>query len=416
MNTAPKALRLHIGIFGRTNVGKSSVLNMLANQDVAIASPIPGTTTDVVEKSMELLPIGPVNLLDTAGIDDVSLLSEQRIERTRRALERSDVVLLVIEPNNFTHYEEELLNFVEKRKLPYVVIINKIDKNEISKDVLDKLQAHKASWVAVSSVDVQNRDKYITEVKHAIVEKLPDDFITPPPLIGDLLPPNGLCILIVPIDLQAPKGRLILPQVQAIRDILDASGICLVVKESEYLLAQKSLGREPDLVVCDSQVVHKMMAETPLHIKTTTFSILFSRYKGDLIEEVRGAASIKHLKPGDKVLIAEACTHHPTIDDIGRVKIPRWLKNYLGFEPDITIVAGRDFPDNLKEYKLIIHCGSCMLTRNEKLVRIMKAKEASVPITNYGVAISMTQGVLERALSPFPEALKVYREVIEKNS
>ncbi len=416
MQTAPKALRLHIGIFGRTNVGKSSVLNMLANQDVAITSSVPGTTTDVVEKSMELLPIGPVNLLDTAGIDDVSLLSEQRIERTKRALDRSDVVLIVIEPNNFTHFEDELIDFVCKRKLPYIVIINKTDKTPISDEVLEKLQNYKSTYVAVSSVDLANRDKYITDIKHAIVEKLPDDFISPPPLIGDLIPQQGLCVLIVPIDLQAPKGRLILPQVQAIRDILDASGICVVVKESEYPLSLATLKRDPDLVVCDSQVVHKMMADTPPHIKTTTFSILFSRYKGDLLEEVRGAASIKHIKPGDKILIAEACTHHPTIDDIGRIKIPRWLKNYLGFDPDITIVVGRDFPENIKEYKLIIHCGSCMLTRNEKIVRIMKAKEAGVPITNYGVAISMTQGVLERALSPFPEALKIYYQIVNNIS
>lgn len=416
MNTAPKALRLHIGIFGRTNVGKSSILNMLANQDVAIASPIPGTTTDVVEKSMELLPIGPVTILDTAGLDDVSLLSEQRIERTRRALDRIDIAMLIIEPNVFTHYEQETIELLAKRKIPFIVVVNKIDETALSTDVKDKLQAMKSSYICVSSTDLKNRDKYITEIKHALVEKLPTDFITPPPLIGDLLPPNGLCILIVPIDLQAPKGRLILPQVQAIRDILDASGMCLVVKETEYLLSQKTLSREPDLVVCDSQVVHKMMAETPTHIKTTTFSILFSRYKGDLLEEVRGAASIKHIKPEDKILIAEACSHHPTEDDIGRIKIPRWLMNYLGFQPNITIAAGRDFPEDLKEYKLIIHCGSCMLTRNEKLVRIMKAKEAGVPITNYGVAISMTQDVLERALSPFPDALKIYYDTINLSS
>jgi len=413
MINTPKSLRLQIGIFGRTNVGKSSLLNMLANQDVAITSPVPGTTTDVVEKSMELLPIGPVTILDTAGIDDVSVLSEQRIERTMKILDRADIVILVVEPNKFTAYEEEIIALLHEKKLPFVWVINKIDTEQTSEEFLALLEKHKARYSICSALDIALRDKYITEVKHLLISKLPDEFLKPPPLLGDLVPAGGLCVMIVPIDLQAPKGRLILPQVQSIRDILDSDAMTLVVKEREYADALKMLNREPDLVVCDSQVVMKMVADTPKHIKATTFSILFSRNKGDLVEESRGAAYIDKLEPNDKILIAEACSHHPAEDDIGRVKIPRWLRQYLGFDLDITIVTGRDFPENLKQYKLIFHCGSCMLTRNEKLVRIMKAKEAGVPITNYGIAISVVQGVLARALSPFPAAHDAFQNALK---
>ena len=231
-------------------------------------------------------------------------------------------------------------------------------------------------------------------------------------LLGDIITPGYLIVFIIPIDSQAPKGRLILPQVQSLRDTLDNDSIGIVVKETDYPYCLTQLSRKPDLVVCDSQVVHKMVADTPEDVKCTTFSILFSRYKGDLNEEVRGVSQIDFLKPNDKILIAEACSHHPLEDDIGRIKIPNWLRKYLSFEVKIDIVNGRDFPSNLKEYKLIIHCGACMLTRNEKLVRINHAKEANVPITNYGITISHLQGVLKRTLSPFPEALKIYCEKI----
>lgn len=413
MINTPKSLRLQIGIFGRTNVGKSSVLNMLANQDVAISSPVPGTTTDIVEKSMELLPIGPVTILDTAGIDDTSILSDKRIERTMRVLERADIIILVVEPNKFTSYEDEIIEAISSKNIPYVIVVNKIDTQSINSELSEKLKSLNANYIECSALDLAHRDKYISDIKHLLISKLPDDFMKPPPLLSDLVPAGGLCIMIVPIDLQAPKGRLILPQVQAIRDILDSDAMSMVVKDREYSQALQLLKKEPDLVVCDSQVVMKMVADTPKHIKATTFSILFSRNKGDLVEEARGAAYIDKLQPGDKVLIAEACSHHPAEDDIGRVKIPRWLRQYLGFDLDITVAAGRDFPENLSEYKLIFHCGSCMLTRNEKLVRIMKAKEAGVPITNYGIAISVVQGVLERALSPFPAALDAYLEARE---
>jgi [FeFe] hydrogenase H-cluster maturation GTPase HydF len=411
MINTPKALRLQIGIFGRTNVGKSSILNMIANQDVAMTSPVPGTTTDVVEKQIELLPIGPVTFLDTAGLDDISELADLRIERARRIFDRAEVAIIVAEPGIWTEYEEKLATELKNAGIKFLIALNKCDLGEPSNDFFNSLKKFTKNIILCSSTDLQNRDKYISDIKAAIITLLPEDYLNPLPLVGDLVQPGGIAIFIVPIDLQAPKGRLILPQVQAIRDILDNDAVSVVVKEREYphILGKLSQVQKPDLVVCDSQVVQKMVADTPEDIKCTTFSILFSRYKGDLVEEVKGAAAIESITEGDKILIAEACSHHALEDDIGRVKIPRWLRQYVGSNIQIDTAQGRDFPANLKEYKLIIHCGSCMLTRNEKLVRIQKAKDAGVPITNYGLTISYVQGVLERALSPFPAALEAYR-------
>jgi len=411
MESTPKSMRLQLALLGRTNVGKSSVLNMLAGQDVALISSIPGTTTDVVEKSIELLPLGPVTILDTAGIDDVSQLSELRIQRTMKILDRAEVILLIVEPGIWTEFEELILAEALNRKIPVVIVINKIDLNQPTSDFLEMIRKKSKDVVVCSSVISEKRDIYINNIKNAVIAASPDDYMQQIPLVGDLVPPGGICIMITPIDLQAPKGRLILPQVQAIRDILDNDAATIVVKEREYAYILQSLNRKPDLVICDSQVVMKMVADTPEDIKCTTFSILFSRFKGDLVEEVRGAAAIDILEPGDKILIAEACSHHSLQDDIGSVKIPRWLRQYVGSDIQIDFSRGRDYPENLKEYKLIIHCGSCMLTRNEKLVRIFKAKQAGVPITNYGITISKIQGVLERALSPFPAALEEFKSI-----
>lgn len=410
MEPTPKSLRLQIGIFGRTNVGKSSFLNMISNQDVALTSPVPGTTTDVVEKPIELLPLGPCNILDTAGIDDVSELGEKRIQRTLKILDRADIIILLAEPNIWTDFEEQIIAEIKKVKIPFIIAVNKTDLETPSPEFLAKLKKISKEIVLCSSTDFANRDRYINDVKNALLSITPDEKSQSLPLLGDLIMPGGLVVFIIPIDLQAPKGRLILPQVQAIRDILDNDAVAVSVKEREYAHALTLLKNPPDLVVCDSQVVQKMIADTPPDIKATTFSILFSRYKGDLIEEVRGAGAIDTLKAGDKVLIAEACSHHSLQDDIGRVKIPRWLRQYVGAEIQIDVSTGRDFPENLTDYKTIIHCGSCMLTRNEKLVRIRKAKQAGVPITNYGLAISLVQGVLDRALSPFPAALDALEE------
>jgi [FeFe] hydrogenase H-cluster maturation GTPase HydF len=409
METTPKSLRLQVGLFGRTNVGKSSVMNLIAGQDVALISPIPGTTTDVVDKPIELLPLGPVSLLDTAGFDDVSELAEGRIYRTRRILDRAEIILLIVEPNTWTDYEEQIISEIKDRKIPYVIIVNKTDLKQPD-EKFKKLLKTKADYIIyLSAIQIDKRDEYLTKIKDALIALAPDNYIKPLPLLGDLIPKGGLVVMIMPIDKEAPKGRLILPQVQALRDVLDNDSISIVTKETEYPAVLPLLKRKPDLVVCDSQVVDLMMAETPEDIKTTTFSILFARYKGDLIEEVKGAAAVKHLRDGDKVLIAEACSHHANEDDIGRVKIPRWLRQFTKAEIQIEHAQGRDFPDNLKEYAVVVHCGGCMLTRNEKLVRIDKCKRAGVPITNYGLTISLTQGVLERALSPFPEALDAFR-------
>ncbi|OGJ92479.1 MAG: [FeFe] hydrogenase H-cluster maturation GTPase HydF [Candidatus Raymondbacteria bacterium RifOxyB12_full_50_8] len=414
MNTTPKSLRLHIGIFGRTNVGKSSFLNMVAGQDVAITSPLPGTTTDVVEKPMELLPIGPVVFLDTGGINDVTVLADQRIKKTAGIFDRSEIVVLVTTPGIWTEHEDHIAQEAQKRKLPVLVAVNKIDMESPAQAWVDKIKDVSPHIVLCSSVDEENNERYRTLVREALISLCPQEFLHPLPLIGDLLLPGGVVVLIVPIDLQAPAGRLILPQVQTIRDALDADAMALVVKEREYTQALASLKQKPSLVVCDSQVVMKMVADTPADVPCTTFSTLFMRYKGDLVQAVRAAALIDTLVPGDKVLIAESCSHHPLQDDIGRVKIPRWLRQYTGKDLVIDTCAGRDFPDNLKTYKLVIHCGACMLTRREMLARIARTTEAGVPMTNYGVAISLLQGVLPRVLSPFPAALDALKREKKK--
>ncbi|AEE15124.1 small GTP-binding protein [Thermodesulfobium narugense DSM 14796] len=414
MNKTPRGNRLHIALLGRTNVGKSSFLNMITGQDVSIISSIPGTTTDVVEKAMELLPIGPVLFLDTAGFDDKSTLANLRLKKTYNVFNRADVAVLLLEPEVWTDYEEEILKETQKREIPLIAIINKIDLKEPSNNFINQLRSRIGQVVIISALDKKNRDNYVNAFKTQLLKICPPDFLQPPPLIGDLLPPSGLAVLVVPIDLEAPKGRLILPQVQTIRDTLDNDAAALVVKERELAHILNILKIKPNIVVCDSQVVLKMCADTPKGIPATTFSILFSRYKGDLIEQAKGAAHIEALKTGDKVLIAEGCTHHPIEDDIGRVKIPRWLRQFVGSDLQIDFYAGRDYPDNLGEYKLVIHCGACTLNRREMLERIQMAKEVGVPITNYGISISLLQGVLKRTLSPFPAALIAFEKELEK--
>jgi [FeFe] hydrogenase H-cluster maturation GTPase HydF len=414
MQKTPKSLRLQIGLFGRTNVGKSSFLNMVAGQDVAITSPVPGTTTDVVEKSMELLPLGPVVFLDTAGLDDSSVLAEARLKKTVKIFDRSDVITLVVEPNTWTDYEERILGEAKKREIPPIVVVNKIDLNPPSADFIGEVHAKTSRVLSCSSVDFDQRDPVINQYKKFLIEVCPEDFLKPPPLVGDLLPGAGLAVLIVPIDLEAPKGRLILPQVQTIREALDFDASVMVVKEREYAHSLTNLKIPPHLVICDSQVVLKMVADTPEGIPCTTFSILFARNKGDLVELARGAAVIETLRPGDRILIAEACSHHAIEDDIGRVKIPRWVRQYVGGDLRIDVFSGRDYPDNLGEYRLVIHCGGCMLTRREMLARIQKAREAKVPITNYGLSISFCQGVIRRVLSPFPAALDSFQRELER--
>lgn len=408
MDATPKGNRLHIALLGRTNVGKSSILNMITGQDIAITSPVAGTTTDVVEKAMELLPLGPVLFLDTAGLDDVSKLSSLRLKKTEKIFDRADVAILVTEPDFWGTYEEEVLAEMNRRKTPVIVAINKIDLHRPSGQFLRDVQAKTLHIIPVSTIDAQKRDSFLDTLKRQLLEIVPNDFVQPPPLVGDLMPPGGLAVLVVPIDLQAPKGRLILPQVQTIRDALDNDAAVVIVKDRELPATLSLLKRTPDVVVCDSQAVLKVSADVSPEIPLTTFSILFARQKGDLVTAAEGAAHIEALQSGDRVLIAEACSHHPLQDDIGRVKIPRWLKQYVGGDIQTDVSAGRNYPDNLQDYKLIIHCGACMLTRREMLSRMQQAREAGVPITNYGLAISFTQGIVRRTLSPFPSALLAF--------
>ena len=412
MEKTPKSMRLQIGIFGRTNVGKSSFLNAVVGQDIAVVSPIPGTTTDVVEKTMELLPIGPVVFLDTAGIDDLSELSEARIMKTKLVFDRAEVFVLIVEADIWGEYEESIIDEAAKRKTPVVVVVNKLDIKGPGDEFIAHVKKHVSGLIICSSTDCVNRDCYVIDFKETLSSVLAEEKSGQPSLIGDLVPSGGTAVLIVPIDLQAPKGRLILPQVQTIRDILDNDGASIVVKEREYAHILSIMKQPPSIVVCDSQIVLKMIADTPPEVPCTTFSILFARYKGDLCQEAAGAAMIENLKAGDKVLIAEACSHHAAEDDIGRVKIPRWLRQYTGLNVTIDVCIGRNYPENLDEYRIIIHCGACMLTRKEMMMRISRALDKDVSITNYGLAISCLQGVIRRVLTPFPAALEAYEDAV----
>ncbi len=417
MRRTPKSLRLQIGIFGRTNVGKSTFLNYVTHQNVAVTSSLPGTTTDIVEKSIELLPIGPVVFLDTAGVDDISPLAKLRAEKTRNIFKRADVFVLVVEPDIWGQYEEELVLTAKKNRAALIVVVNKIDIKSPGADFISKIKKITPYYLYCSCLDSANRDKTISEFKQALSKACPDGVLAETFLVGDLVPNRGVLMLIVPIDIQAPKGRLILPQVQVLRDALDNNIITIVVKDDNIKETISKLKELPSLAICDSQVVDKMVSQLPSTVSCTTFSILFTRYKGDLAEAVKGAMVIDSIEKGDRILIAESCSHHPIADDIGRVKIPNWIQEYKGFKVPFDVFSGRDYPQDMEKYKLVIHCGGCMLTQREMLNRIYQAKEQNVPITNYGVVISFLEGVLDRALSPFPEELTIYkRELIKQKS
>ncbi len=401
MQDTPRGARLHIAIFGRRNAGKSSLINALTNQDIALVSDVPGTTTDPVYKSMEILPLGPVVIIDTAGIDDVGDLGALRVERTRQVLNKTDLAVLVVDPRTgVTEYERELADDIRKRNIPIVAVAAKSD---IFTHDREELRAWGESLgEAIQAVSAKS-GQGIEELKRTIIKRAPDNW-EGPPVIGDLLNQGDNVVLVVPIDLAAPKGRLILPQVQTIRDILDHDAYCVVVKERELREALDGLRRKPRIVVTDSQEFLKVAADTPEDVLLTSFSILFARYKGDLETLVAGAKAIDKLKPGDRILIAEGCTHHRQADDIGRVKIPRWLRQAVGGELDFQWVSGGDFPRDLATFNLIVHCGACMLNRREMLHRLSVAREKGVPIVNYGVLIAHVHGILPRALAPFPAA------------
>lgn len=391
MQKTPKSLRLHIAILGQVNAGKSSFLNLVLGQNAAITSAVAGTTTDVVEKTQELTPLGPVLWLDTAGFGDNTDLSAQRLEKTERVLDRADVACLICKGDMMGPIEDEIVRQLENKKIPFIKIYNRSDEYQITA----------TDGIVVNATDISSRDRVLNEIKRALIKICPDDFLNQQPLVGDLVPDGQGVVMIIPLDYEAPKGRLIVPQVMAIRDCLDTNHHITVVKEDAYAEVLQNFKVSPALVICDSQVVDKMVAETPDDIPCTTFSILMARFKGDLAKMVQGAEMIDKLQDGDKVLIAESCTHHASDDDIGRVKIPNWILKKTGKKLQFHHVSGCDFGANLADYKLVVQCGGCNINRREILSRIYKCEQAGVAITNYGVCISALKGVLPRVLESF---------------
>ncbi|MBF0406952.1 MAG: [FeFe] hydrogenase H-cluster maturation GTPase HydF [Candidatus Riflebacteria bacterium] len=397
MNETPRSGRLHIALFGRRNVGKSSIINAITNQDIAVVSAVKGTTTDPVFKAMELLPIGPVVIIDTAGLDDEGELGELRRKKTLEVLRKTDLALIILDPSSgVTEFDLLISKQVKERKIPVLGILNKTDLLKI--DDIAKKKYEESLGIKLIPVSATKKEG-ILELKEAIIQIAPSG--EEPKLLGDLISAGDFVVLVIPIDKAAPKGRLILPQQQAVRDVLDSGAIAIVTKETDLKETLKNLGKRPTLVVTDSQAFGSVSADTPEDIALTSFSILMARQKGDLKELCRGAEIIEKLKDGDKVLIAEACTHHQQCDDIGRFKIPRWLNENTGKKLLLEYTTGTQFPENLKDYSLIIHCGGCMLNRREMMYRISQAQVKEIPIVNYGVLIAYFHGILDRAMSPF---------------
>lgn len=405
LNKTPNANRLHIAIFGKRNMGKSTLINAITNQNIAIVSDYAGTTTDPVYKAMEILPIGPVVLIDTAGFDDEGTLGELRIEKTLEVIKKTDIALLVVDSKGFSYFDVNIINKLKETNTPFIVVLNKSDLNDSNCIFLEELKTEDYIFTQVSAKEKIR----IEELKNLIIKHSPKSF-EQPSILGELINPGDHVVLVTPIDTGMPKGRLILPQVQMIRDILDNDAIVHQCKEKELRYLLDSLKIKPKLVITDSQVFSSVSADTPEDIALTSFSILFAKYKGDLFKLVEGAKALKNLKAGDKVLIAEACTHHAQPDDIGTVKIPRWIKSHINSDIIFEFTSGRDYPDNLHEYKLVIHCGACTLNRKEMLNRIESSLEKGTPIINYGLCIAYLHGIFERALKPFPE---VYYEWID---
>lgn len=399
MNSTPAANRIHIGFFGRRNAGKSSVVNAVTGQDLAVVSDVLGTTTDPVYKTMELLPMGPVMIIDTPGYDDEGALGGLRIKKTRQVLNKADVCVLVVDAAiGLTDVERELIALFQKKELPYVIAYNKCD-------LLTELPAPGPSEIYVSAKD--NIRIYDLKEKIAALSVCQDDDKR---LVGDLIQKNDFAVLVTPIDSAAPKGRLILPQQQMIRDLLEAGAVSVVIRETELKDTLASLGKKPAMVITDSQAFAQVSKETPEDIPLTSFSILMSRFKGTLEESVRGAAKIRSLKDGDTVLISEGCTHHRQCDDIGTVKLPRWLLKFTGKDLKFSFTSGTEFPEELSKYQLIIHCGGCMLNEREMRYRVQCAVDAGVPITNYGTAIAYMNGILERSLAILPDIQKILKQ------
>lgn len=408
MTSVPKAFRLHLGIFGRRNAGKSSLLNALTRQKTSIVSDIAGTTTDPVEKTMELLPLGPVLFIDTAGIDDDGVLGKMRVEKTVQVFDRTEIGLLVVDLSRgdpcsvWGTFEQQIADEFKKRNIPVIVVLSRGDLVADPVELKQTLDEKNLPWVVVACPPNQ-LPSGLGELKDALVRLVPEEFLSPPPIISDLLPVGETAVLVVPIDKEAPKGRLILPQVQTIRDLLDADRYCLVVRENRLADAIERLNRPPKLVVTDSQAFKLVASIVPESIPLTSFSILFARQKGDFKTMVEGAKAIGRLGPRARILIAEACSHHPVAEDIGTEKIPNWLRQSVADTIEIGHVQGHDFPTDVQDlasWDLVIHCGACVWNRREMLSRIAHCLEAGVPITNYGLAIAAMHGILARAVKP----------------
>ncbi len=400
MNSTPSGDRVHIGIFGRRNAGKSSVINAMTGQSLSIVSEVKGTTTDPVQKAMELLPLGPVVLIDTPGIDDEGELGSLRVRRSYQMLNKSDLALLVVDgAEGFLPEDLAILQKIQEKKIPYLIAANKSD--QVRGTELNGLPAGESVlWVSAKT------GENIGTLKDCLAALAPDaqpEF----PIISDKINPLDFVVLVVPIDKAAPKGRLILPQQQTIRDILDRGGVPIVCRDTELAVTLERLGMDPALVITDSQAFRKVSAIVPEHILLTSFSILFSRHKGDLAEQIRGVRALDELRDGDKILISEGCTHHRQCGDIGTQKLPAWIRQYTGKDVEFAYTSGTEFPEDLTGYRMVVHCGGCMLNEREMKYRIRCAADQGVPIANYGLVIAQTQGILRRSLQVFPEIAAV---------
>ncbi len=395
LNSVVSAERVHIGFFGLRNAGKSSVVNAVTGQSLSLVSDIKGTTTDPVKKAMELLPLGPVVIIDTPGIDDEGTLGEMRVKRAKQILNQTDIAVLVVDgEKGLQTADEELISLFDGKAIPYIIAYNK-------SDLLNSVPEADENAIYVSAENGTN----IYELKEMIARKA-KTCESEKKLVADLISANDLVVLVVPIDSAAPKGRLILPQQQVIRDVLESGACAVVCRETELKDTLAALGRKPRLVITDSQAFGKVSADTPADIPLTSFSILFVRYKSDLTAAVRGAAQLDKLKDGDRVLISEGCTHHRQCEDIGTVKMPAWVRGYTGKNIEFDFTSGTEFPEDLSRYSLVIHCGACMLNPREMQSRARHAKDCGVPMTNYGVAIAQMHSILRRSIELFPEALK----------
>ena len=401
LNDKVSAERVHIGFFGLRNAGKSSVVNAVTGQSLSLVSETKGTTTDPVQKAMELLPIGPVVIIDTPGIDDVGTLGEMRVKRAMQVLDKTDIAILVVDAEKgLQQADQELLKLFEEKKIPHITVYNKSDLLATVPSLPEKQQEkNDAIYVSAKSGD------QIYELKERIgaLTKAASEKANEKRIVADLIQPEDVVVLVVPIDSAAPKGRLILPQQQTIRDVLESGAISVVTRETELPQTLRALGKKPALVITDSQAFQKVNADTPADVPLTSFSILFARYKGDLKEAVHGAAQLDKLQNGDTVLISEGCTHHRQCGDIGTVKLPNWIRNYTGKELSFEFTSGGEFPDDLSPYALVVHCGGCMLNDREMKARIARAVAQNVPITNYGICIAQVHGILKRSVELFSD-------------